>query len=35
MEPKRRALAKAALHHVAGAAKLSPDVKDIAERSLA
>jgi aminopeptidase N len=35
MEPKRRALAKAALRHVAGAAGLSPDVKDIAERSLA
>jgi len=35
MEPKRRALAKAALRHVAGAARLSPDVKDIAERSLA
>jgi aminopeptidase N len=35
MEPKRRSLAKAALRHVAGAAGLSPDVKDIAERSLA
>jgi hypothetical protein len=35
MEPKRRALAKAALRHVAGAAGLSLDVKDIAERSLA
>jgi aminopeptidase N len=35
MEPKRRTLAKAALRHVAGAARLSPDVKDIAERSLA
>jgi aminopeptidase N len=35
MEPKRRALAKAALRHVAGVAGLSPDVKDIAERSLA
>ncbi|HEX3496843.1 MAG TPA: aminopeptidase N, partial [Methylocella sp.] len=35
MEPKRRSLAKAALRHVADAAGLSPDVKDIAERSLA
>jgi aminopeptidase N len=35
MEPKRRTLAKAALRHVAAAAGLSPDVKDIAERSLA
>jgi aminopeptidase N len=35
MEPKRQALAKAALRHVAGTAGLSPDVKDIAERSLA
>ncbi len=35
MEPKRRALAKAALRNVAGTAGLSPDVKDIAERSLA
>ncbi|MGC2224894.1 MAG: aminopeptidase N [Methylocella sp.] len=35
MESKRRGRAKAALRHVAGAAKLSPDVKDIAERLLA
>ncbi|MGH6864363.1 MAG: aminopeptidase N C-terminal domain-containing protein, partial [Methylocella sp.] len=35
MEPKRRAFAEAALRFVAGAAKLSPDVRDIAERSLA
>ncbi|MGH6834816.1 MAG: aminopeptidase N [Methylocella sp.] len=35
MEPKRRAFANAALRQVAGAAGLSPDVKDIAERSLA
>jgi aminopeptidase N len=35
MEAQRRALAKAALRQVASAAGLSPDVKDIAERSLA
>ncbi|MCI0465650.1 MAG: aminopeptidase N [Beijerinckiaceae bacterium] len=35
LEPNRRELAGAALRRVAGAAALSPDVKDIAERSLA
>ncbi|MGH6801676.1 MAG: aminopeptidase N C-terminal domain-containing protein, partial [Methylocella sp.] len=35
LETKRRGRAKATLRHVVGAAKLSPDVKDIAERSLA
>ncbi|MGH6852098.1 MAG: aminopeptidase N C-terminal domain-containing protein, partial [Methylocella sp.] len=35
MEPKRRARANSALRQVAGAATLSPDVKDIAERLLA
>jgi aminopeptidase N len=34
LEPRRRALAQSALQHVAGAAALSADVKDIAERSL-
>jgi aminopeptidase N len=35
MEPKRRTRAKEALRHVAGTVGLSPDVKDIAERSFA
>ncbi len=35
LEDGRRKLAEAALRHVAGATHLSPDVKDIAERSLA
>ncbi len=35
LEPKRRTLAERALRHVAGAAGLSPDVKDIVDRSLA
>ncbi len=35
LEEHRRKLAEAALRHVAGAGHLSPDVKDIAERSLA
>ena len=34
LEPRRRALAESALRHVASAAALSTDVKDIAERSL-
>jgi aminopeptidase N len=35
LETERRALAERALRHVAAASHLSPDVKDIAERSLA
>jgi aminopeptidase N len=35
MEPNRRAKAEAALRRVAAAGKLSPDVRDIVERSLA
>lgn len=35
LESRRRSLAERALRMVAGAAKLSPDVKDIAERALA
>ncbi|MGH6795687.1 MAG: aminopeptidase N C-terminal domain-containing protein, partial [Methylocella sp.] len=35
MEPKRRGLAEAALRNVASAPDLSPDVKDIVQRSLA
>jgi aminopeptidase N len=35
LEANRRSLAERALRHVASAASLSPDVKDIAERSLA
>jgi aminopeptidase N len=35
LEANRRTLAERALRRVAGAASLSPDVKDIAERSLA
>jgi aminopeptidase N len=34
LEPGRRALAESALRHVAGAATLSADVKDIVQRSL-
>ena len=35
MEPGRRRLAEAALRRVEAAENLSPDVKDIVERSLA
>ena len=35
MEPNRRVLAMAAMRRVASVVELSPDVKDIAERSLA
>jgi aminopeptidase N len=35
MEPKRRQLAKAMLQRIQAAAGLSPDVRDIIERSLA
>ncbi|WP_163571380.1 aminopeptidase N C-terminal domain-containing protein, partial [Klebsiella pneumoniae] len=35
MEPGRRSLAQAALTRVANTSNLSPDVRDIVERSLA